>query len=138
MKKLVFGLLVFACIAQVAPVVIPPKANTLIVHSQERDEAAWRQAGRALAATGFAIKNSSRDLLTLTTEPKDIGRGQKIALSLSVKDSLITMTATQFTPSLGESAVDYRGMQGSPARRGWEAFEKATRAIGDNYHGEKR
>lgn len=127
---LLFLLLLGATVTVSAQSAPPKRANVIIITTTDSAAVAWRNIGRALAAQGFAIKSSDKDLLTVTTEPLSVGGGGVVAVAALVKGGAIELRGSIAVPAIdnGTAPMEYRGMEGSTYMRAWRKLDSAAKA----------
>lgn len=115
--------------AQTAPV---KRANQIAVQVVDSGAIAWKRTAQILAARGYGIKASDKDLLSLTTEPKHVRRVGNITLSVLVKGQTVLLSGN-FTVGAISTEVEritYRGMEGSPFMVAWKELEGVSSELG--------
>jgi len=92
---LITGLILFFGVS-CAPTNLPPseitdqeieQANTIILKVDKTPEQAYREIAQHLMDKGFAFSNTDNTLLTISTEPNDLGyMSHSISLNVSVRE----------------------------------------------------
>ncbi|WP_046242657.1 hypothetical protein [Hymenobacter terrenus] len=134
MKPLLLCLLLFIVGSTRAQTSAKPfkGANTILVQLPDSGVAAWKAAAKVLLSKGYTIKNSDKELLTLSTESKSISRAGDVILSSNVSAHQVVFRGIFNTHTLNDVPMQIvmRGMVGSPFMIAWNELEVVAASLG--------
>lgn len=135
-KLLTFALVLFSLSAGAK------KENAILIYSDIAPEEMFVKAGKILLQNNYSFKNTDKDFLTLSTAIKDLKRCNvdfTVYVEKTENGSVLRLTGTMDIGSVqiygiednSRSAIDNRGMKGSPARIAWDEMYCIAELLGD-------
>ncbi len=131
MKILLYFCLLLFTISARAQSVPFKGASTIHIHTLDSAAVAYRKFAGILLAAGYGLKNSDKELLALTTEPRAMAKMPGVLLQLRTAATpgkagadIQLRGAFSISGIAGESEAVFRGMNGSPFMTCWAEMQR--------------
>jgi hypothetical protein len=126
-----FSMVFFGAFGQNFPI---KRDNVILVKSDSSAAVLHKLILKALAKGEWVVERTDYEVLTVSTDWKNLRRGTDARLHVFVETdgngSKAIVRGDLRTPELGESRIDFRGMKGSPALDAWEALDGFSKILG--------